>query len=403
MANTKHFFYFVILFIILSLCSKGQEINLSANLKIQFKDGKLENAIQSISDKTGIHFAYRNSLLDDITVSNKNYDAPLDSIISDLLNPYKLCYSIQNKQIIIHRNCISATYKISGTVYEAETNQPLPYASVYIAGKPNNTIADHIGYYEFETALSATDTIIFSTMGYERDTLIVFSTKAEGLVTTMKKKIYEIEPLVIRPIEYFSEKVGNDRDREAGSLYIDTHGQQTAIFVKNKKSQIGRITSVEYYLSSEGNTDAPFRVRIYEADSSGKPGRDLIQDAIVVKPQIAEGWYSIDISELRIDLPLSGAFVAIEGVFPEDFKDYYGSSEFIDLGKQVEKDPSIQLTYGQRIGYNRKCRQDTWHYSMSKVWFQLNKQSFGVMITAVVKYEKLKQNSKTDNHEIHTY
>ena len=52
------------------------------------------------------------------------------------------------------------------------------------------------------------------------------------------------------------------------------------------------------------------------------------------------------------------------------------------------------LTYGQRLGYNRKCRKNTWHYSMAKVWFQIEKQAFGIMISATIKYEK-----KTDNND----
>ncbi len=401
MAKTKRFFYTLSLLLILSVSGAGQKVDLSSPLSIQIKEGKLENALQTISDKTGLRFAFRNSLIQDIKTPGKKYNALLDSILSDLLTPHRLCFTIQNNQVIIHQKCISTTYKISGLVFEKETSQPLPYVFVSIAGKNTGAIADHNGYYEFETAISnhSFDTLVFSSMGFERDTLIIPMGKTENLIFFLKKKIYSMDPVVIYPTEYLSEKEGNNRDYEAGSLYIDTHGQQTALYVKNKKEQKGFISSVEYYLSDKGNTDAPFRVRIYEVDTAGKPGCDLIQDAVIVKPQKAEGWYSIDISKLKIPFSENGVFIAIEGVFPDEINDYYGDSEFINLASPAEKDPSEMLAYGQRIGYNRKCRKDTWHYSMSKVWFQLDKQSFGVMIAAVVKYEKQRQ--KDDNHETH--
>jgi hypothetical protein len=271
---------------------------------------------------------------------------------------------------------------------------------VSIPAKSAEAITDRNGYFELEIRQdNAPDLILFSCMGYERDSLLINQDRSEGIEIVLKTKIYDIEPVNIPQIEYTREIEGNDRDHEAGSLYIDTHGQQTALFVKNRKGKTGRIITVDYYLSEEGNTDAPFRVRIYDVDSSGKPGKDLIKDAVIVKPALDKGWYSIDVSALKIDFPETGAFIALEGVFPDDIEDYYGDSEFIDLSKQDEKDPSQMLTYGQRIGYNRKCRQDTWHYSMSKVWFQLEKQSFGVMISAVVRYENEIENDKNERNE----
>ncbi len=373
-----------------------QQFSLSDTVTVHFEKGPLTNALQQLSDKTGIRFAYRNNLVKSRTVREEKAALPLAQILDRILLKNQLCYTYQKNQVIIHTNCFPTHYTVSGNVYEDSTFQPIPYVAVSLAGKPAGTIADRDGLFEINIPWTddGYDTIIFSSMGYIRDTIIFDPGNRSILRIGMKQKIYPVEPIVISPKEFEKIVLGNIKDHQNGSLYLDTHGQQTALFLKNKKNKTGILTTVSYYLSKDGNTDAPFRARIYSMDSSGLPGTDLVEDAIVVKPEMGEGWYSINIEKLKIEMPEEGVYIAIEGVFPDDYEDYYGESEFIDLRRQNNRNNSPSLTYGQRLGYNRKCRKETWHYSISKVWFQLEKQSFGVMIAAVVKYEKEHEKGK---------
>lgn len=374
----------------------GQQLSLSDSVSLEFEKCSLTEALQQLSDKTGIRFAYRSSLLKNKSVSNQTLYLPFEEILDKILINNRLCYNYQNNQIIIHTNCFPSHYTISGNIYEDSTLQPIPYVALGIAGKITGTIADQQGFFELNIPWTddGLDTLILSSMGYIKDTIVFNPDKKKIFSIGMKQKVYPVEPVTIIPKVYENMALGNTKDRESGSLYLDTHGQQTALFLKSRKNKPGIITSVAYYLSKEGNTDAPFRVRIYSVDSIGMPGRDIIEDAIVVKPETGDGWYAINIEKLRIRIPEDGLFIAIEGVFPDDYEEYYGESEFIDLRKQNKQNKNMSLTYGQRLGYNRKCRKETWHYSISKIWFQLEKQSFGVMISAVVKYEKVHEKEK---------
>jgi hypothetical protein len=390
---------FTVLLFLNTICS-GQ-IDLSDKISVNIEAGSLLNALQTISTKSGVRFAYRQSLLEQKQVSTKKYSCTLDDILADLLTPNDLCYTFQNKQIIIHTNCLPKHFTISGVVYDDSTMAPLPFVFVSIAGKNTGAVANQDGQFEMEAEYTKakSEIVVFSSMGYQRDSLTIKPGSSEGLVVLLKTKSYPVPEVVVYLRDFFTEKLGNTRDRDAGSLYLDTHGQQTALYIKNRKKRPGNLVAVEYYLSNEGNTDAPLRIRIYEVDSAGKPGDDLIEDALVVKPRVNQGWYTINLEKLQLEIPENGIFIAVEGVFPGDFEKYYGESEFIDLAKAENNVNSTTLAYGQRIGYNRKCRKDTWHYSMSKVWFQLEKQSFGVMIAAVVKYEKINENEISGNDE----
>lgn len=379
----------------------GQDDILNDTIDISIEQGKLKEALQQLSDHTGLRFGYREKTITQKKVSSFKYKTTLKEVLDQVIKANQLCYVVQGKQIIIHTGCLPKYYSISGYILEDSTYNPLPYISVSIAGKPIGVIADKNGHFELDLPFvnQGNDTLIFSSLGYYRDTLIVNPGTEKQVTRVMRRKTYPVPEIVVKPMEYITERLGNSKEHSSGSLYLDTHGQQTALRISNPNKNRGVIQSAEYYLSKKGNTDAPFRVRIYEVDSTGKPGTDLIEDAIVVKPEIKEGWFSVDISMLNIEMPENGVFISMEGVFPDDYENYFGSSEFIDLANPVEEVNTKALIYGQRLGYNRKGKHDTWHYSMSKVWFQLEKQSFGIMIAAVVKYEKEKGNEKNSNNE----
>lgn len=387
----------VLLFLLILTLAKpllAQHDVLSDSISIKIEEVTLISAIQKLSDHSGIRFAYRNTILTGKTVSPGIYTGEISEILDELIRANNLCYSLQGKQVIIHTACIPKYYYVSGTVFEDSSLRPIPYISVGLKGQSIGTIADKNGYFEFNIPYSQQkkDTILFSSLGFKRDTLIIDAGKAENLTLLMQAKAYAVAPVLVRPINFVRKIIGNTKDRSSGSLYLDTHGQQTALFIPNKGFKHGELKTVKYYLSKKGNSEAPFRVRIYDVDTLGLPGTDLIEDAVVVKPKHAGGWYSVDLSMLSLMIPEKGIFISIEGVFPDDYQDYFGSTEFIDL---ADKNKNLNtLTYGQRIGYNRHGRKSTWHYSINKVWFQLEKQNFGVMIAAVIKYEKEKANDK---------
>ncbi len=378
----------------------GQESVLNDTFSIQVNEGELTDALQVISDKTGVRFAYRNKILLDKKVVSECFSSTfLRSILEKVIVKNNLCYTWQGNQVIIHTACLPKYYTVTGTILEDSTFLPLPYVSVSLPDKPAGVIADANGRFELDLIYSSqsVDTLIFSSLGFKRDTIIVQSKESE-ITVIMAPKTYKVPEVTIRPIIYEKKKVGNTKDRQSGSLYLDTHGQQAALFIENTEKRKGIVESVEYYLSKKGNIQAPLRVRIYDADSTGKPGNDLIEDAVVVKPDIVGGWFTVDISVLSVEIPENGMFISVEGIYPDEFESYFGSEDFIDLAHQDKTNEVPTLMYGQRIGYNRKCRQETWHYSMNKVWFQLEKQSFGVMISATVKYEKDNENEKDNKN-----
>ena len=215
----------------------------------------------------------------------------------------------------------------------------------------------------------------------------------------LNRKTYELDPVELNPAAYKTKRLGNFGSWVRGSMYIDTHGQQTALFIENEEKREGYVMAVQYFLSKKGNTDAPFRVRIYSADpTTGKPGKDLLPHMLVVKPEHENGWFTVDVSEFNIRIPEKGFFVAIEGVFPNEYESYVQNSGFVELSEfesEFYDEPdgsdfiSESVSYGQRLAYCRKRQNNTWHYSLSHTWFQVEKRHYSAMIGAIIEFEKI--------------
>lgn len=94
---------------------------------------------------------------------------------------------------------------ISGTVVDAENNEPLPYASIAVVNKALGTITNASGAFELngDNDLSG-DSLIVSMMGY-RNRKIVIDLPAAGMIIKMQQ-----QPLTLKEIEVTSKRINTD-------------------------------------------------------------------------------------------------------------------------------------------------------------------------------------------------
>ncbi len=380
------------------LCN-AQSTDLHKTYSFAFRNVPLQDVIRLLGDETSLVFSYSSEVLKNKSKINCTFhEEPLSDILYKLFSPQEISYTYIEGYIIL-KNEIRMPQKIllEGTILEHDTMASIPYATVSVKNRTLGTIADNKGYFEIILdSKYADDTAIFSSMGYESFPIPVRELSGKkNLVIRLKKQFIPIPPVEISPEDFEILNSGNQKKKSKGSLYIDTQGQQAAIFLENHKGREGRLLKIQYYLSDEGNTEAPFRVRIYRKEKeTGKPGKDMLPEIIVVKPGIESGWYNVDLRTYNIEFPSEGLFVAMEGIFPNDYEYYSNENEFVDIGMSNKSEmPSLpsSISYGQRLGYNKNAGKNTWHYSFSHTWFQLDNQKYGVMISADVQYRKTKR------------
>ena len=373
--------------------------------KVNFlaKDITIEQALEQLTVSEGINFSYQSNLRSfqrRITLAMS--EQPLSQVLSAMLRNSGLAYKIFANQVVIQSATLAnKRIFLEGRICPTGSYDPVPYAGVELKLSRRGTVADHDGRFRFEIEeKNLQDTLRISSLNYNLYLIPARNLAEKGLHTIfLTPKVYSLPPLEIRSNVGSVEEIGNRKWFRRGSLYIDTHGQQTALFIDNEKEVSVRIMRVSYYLSAKGNTNAPFRVRIYECDSiTKKPGEDLLPEIVVVKPNQGKGWFTVNVSKYNLKVPKKGFFVAMEGVFPDDYDYYYEGTEFKSKPDNSESDnedfTDADLQYGQQLGYTHASTNNTWHYAIDKTWFQLKKGHFNVLISAGIWVKKDKKKWK---------
>jgi hypothetical protein len=93
-------------------------------------------------------------------------------------------------------------------------------------------------------------------------------------------------------------------------------GMDVAMFMQGSENVSGIIKSVGFYLKQSGplgrlygDATAPFRVRVFERDSVGRPGKEILDDVLIVSGKKRNDWCEVDVSGYNIENPTSGFFV----------------------------------------------------------------------------------------------
>lgn len=375
----------------------GQNVQTEKIYSGKFEDLSLPDALNYLQLVTGFQFAYSSSLIASNTKISYHFNGSLKELLNGFCEKTGFGYTVFGSQVLLKKEPAKSRLILKGKILESDSLLPLAYASISIKNFSSGSIGDINGNFELELEdKNFYDTLVFSSMGYGHIVLPVKDFIDRKSKTIILKPIsYELPPAKVSSKDFKKVIMGNRKNIPNGSLYLDTHGQQAALEIENKENINGKILALNYYLSPKGNTEAPFRVRLYLKDSvTGGPGKDLLPEILVVKPDVKKGWFAVNVSEYHIEVPSEGFFIAMEGIYPNDYNFYAGDNEFVELspGDEVEvEEPDLAtITYGQRLGFtrNKKDKNNTWHYSLSHTWFQLKKQPFGLMASADIQMKK---------------
>jgi hypothetical protein len=365
---------------------------------LSLSDVPLQQIFEKLSEKYNLAFSYQSNLPDLQTkVSIAANNESLREVLQALLVNTRLTFKFFVKQVVIYPRAEMVAQKllIEGRLYKKNTHEPISFAGMELKIAHKGTISDLQGHFSIEVEAPSTDTLMISSLNFYSLKVPVKHLTLPGLHTLyMTERTYDLSPIEIRGEKQKFERMGNHKWRPSGSFYLDTHGQQTALYIPNEENDGGNLIAISVFLSKNGNTDAPFRIHIYAPDSvTGKPGEELLPEIVIIKPSGGKGWYKVNLSRYRISLQNKGIYVAIEGIFPGDYDFFYNdaSQTSAQEGDESLNDfESETISYGQQVGYSGGSNNNTWHYSIDHTWFQLKKKHFNAMISAEFKITKTK-------------
>lgn len=226
----------------------GQDPYSDTLIPVSFEEERLELCLGVLSDRSGYYIAYPTSLIDTITVGKfESTGLGFFSILDSLLPNLGLTYKVRKRQIFLRKS--PDTYFLEGVIRSRSDSLPIPYASISFKGRPVGTISDFKGVSQWEVSRKYLhDTMLISSMGYARQEYPVKQLlNRRGKSIFLEEDHIEIEPIIVEPKVYVIETLGNSGNRTSGSLYVDTHGQQTALYIPNDKQERGDILSVGFF------------------------------------------------------------------------------------------------------------------------------------------------------------
>jgi len=140
---------------------------------------KTGNALDIITKHTGYSFTYDSRLIDEETRTNLSFSGMrLEVILDSILKSDTLVYTVIDKYIIISRAlhvpsakpdpaATEEVFYISGVISDAESKEPLPFATAVIKNTGKGMVSNAAGEFGLKiTRESLTDTLSFSYLGY---------------------------------------------------------------------------------------------------------------------------------------------------------------------------------------------------------------------------------------------
>ncbi|NJK93558.1 MAG: hypothetical protein HC905_00295 [Bacteroidales bacterium] len=142
--------FFINLLFLSAVCatSYSQKSSFTLNLK----DVTVKEVIKIIEARSDYRFFYNDELNDVSRKVNVNFkETSLDEILSELFDNTGITYKfLENKLVVIAPNTTIQPRKISGTVTDASTNEPIIGANVVIEGTTFGVITDINGNFTIE-------------------------------------------------------------------------------------------------------------------------------------------------------------------------------------------------------------------------------------------------------------
>lgn len=141
----------------------SQQIKINQNTKGE----TLRNVLKIIEKEGNVRFFYNDEYVQLNKIISQNINAgSLDDILNDICGSADLTYKIMDKNfVVIYPLEMLQAIKVTGTVTDGSTKEPLPGVNVLIEGTTLGVVTDYNGHFSIEVPDSRS-VLVFSSVGY---------------------------------------------------------------------------------------------------------------------------------------------------------------------------------------------------------------------------------------------
>lgn len=213
---------------------------------------------------------------------------------------------------ILLANCTFSQKQFSGQISDAGTGQPVPFASIGIAGKSTGTLSDENGNFSFKFPGDA-DSLRIQAIGYKSQTIFTGSARNEVLKISLESESTLLDEVEISSKKLKTGYVGSPKyDKNNCSGFVKNEqnwkGSQAAILAGNKAGRKVWLSEFSFYIIKNLYTDSIlFRLMFYEVSEKGYPRlKTFLRKPIIFKMGQKQGEFFLDLK--NYNLSTSGDF-----------------------------------------------------------------------------------------------
>lgn len=239
---------------------------------------------------------------------------------------------------------------ITGTVTDATTKQPVPYANIGLYHRQLGTVTDPQGSYQLTySETMANDTIRVSSVGYKSKSLLFSQFRANPNVT-LEESIITLRQVMVKGKGLTNRRIlGNQQDNDDNNLNLASNqpGTElgTVIYLKRKPSLL---LNANFNIADNGVGELAFRINLYRLINGRPTNEKLLDRDIIVTTAIRSGTFTVDLSSYKIVLD-TDFLLALEWVKTNSSGNPSGKL-FFNAG----------LGYARNDVYSRYASQSNW-------------------------------------------
>ncbi len=191
---------------------------------------------------------------------------------------------------------------------------PIPFATAELLDGKRSYFTDQKGVLDLDVIHpSFHDSILFTSIGYDG---IIIAVRDLNTTVILQKQIPVLSEVILVPGKWKTTSYGSRKikaDSYGAFRTISAPGEQLGrLIYPEKKARIQLIESVQFFYSNAAGTNMPVRLRLYEPDANGLPGKDLLTSSFIREQTGNTGWLTFDLSEHPVRMTDKGVIAAVE-------------------------------------------------------------------------------------------
>ncbi|MBN9379749.1 MAG: TonB-dependent receptor [Chitinophagaceae bacterium] len=251
-----------------TLAASAQLKDLTEKITLRLTGTNALEVIRELDKQSNYTFTYEQPRLAAVSIRHIQFDhVTLGEVLSRLQKEYHLSYSIRDGNISVRPEAQGGAMPadtsdgrrggsgvLKGRVVDFETAQPLPGATVEIAGSGRATVADEKGYYVFSGLPEGSITLRVSYAGYQKNIFpdiritrtLVFDVKmSAATATALNEVVVQSNAHRVKAVTFSTEKDLVQEIRNATSVISGISNEQISKTAdRNAAEIVKRISGV---------------------------------------------------------------------------------------------------------------------------------------------------------------